>query len=114
MTNKKCINNNAKNTCFKGRLEVKGICSNYTISVAEGNIDTALIAANWIDEQTKKSYKNVFALDNPCTFPTEIAEGEVFYFTIKTDRDKTCNVCMAYYPVPEKRLAIAVTKIPCP
>ena len=24
-------------TCFKGRLEVKGICSNYTIKLAEQN-----------------------------------------------------------------------------
>jgi hypothetical protein len=113
LTNKNCSGNVAKDECFKGRLEIKGICSNYTISVIEGKIDTSLTLATWVDEQTGKSYRNVFALDNSCSFPTEIAAGEEFYFTIKKDRDKDCNVCMAYYPVPEKRLTITASKTPC-
>ena len=110
----KCNSNKKSSSCFKGRLEIKGICSNYTIKVLEGNIDTSKVAAQWTDENTGKTYTNVFALDSPCSFPSQLKEGDEFYFTIKEERDKNCNVCMAYYPVPPKRLAIAVSKNPCP
>ena len=112
LANKPC-NPNKQANCFKGRLEIKGICSNYTISVIEGNIDTSLVAANWQDENTGKKYQNVFALDNPCSFPADIEQGGEFYFTLSAEKEKDCNVCMAYYPVPPKRLSIAVSKMPC-
>ena len=107
-------NNNNKESCFKGRLEIKALCSNYTIKVLQGNIDTTLVSANWIDENTGKSYTNVFALDSRCSFPKEMQQGEEFYFTIRENKDKNCIVCMAYYPVPPKRLSISVLKTPCP
>ena len=103
----------ANDSCFKGRLEIKGICSNYTIRVVEGRIDTSLVAANWHDENTGKEYTNVFALDSPCSFPSDINEGDEFYFTINPQKDKDCNVCMAYYPTPQKKLAIKVFKAAC-
>ena len=109
----KC-NQKKSNSCYKGKLEIKGICSNYTIRVLEGNIDTSKIATQWTDENTGKNYTNVFALDSPCSFPADIKEGDEFYFTIKEEKDKDCNVCMAYYPTPPKRLAITVSKTACP
>ena len=113
-TQKNCGSNNLKEGCYKGRLEIKGICSNYTIKILQGNIDTAKVAASWTDENTGKVYSNVFALDSPCSFPADIEQGDEFYFTIKEQRDKDCNVCMAYYPTPPKRLFISVSKTPCP
>src|SRR5690348_11813212 len=98
----KCNSKKLAANCFKGKLEIKGICSNYTIRVIEGNVDTSKIAAQWTDENTGKSYKNVFALASPCSFPNYIKEGDEFYFTIKTEKDKDCNVCMAFYPTPSK------------
>ena len=80
----------------------------------EGRIDTSKVAATWIDENTGRTYTNVFALDSPCSFPADIEQGDEFYFTLKEERDKDCNVCMAYYPTPPKRLFISVTKTPCP
>lgn len=111
---KKCNNNSKNDSCYKGRLEIKGICSNYTIKILEGNIDTSKVAASWTDENTGKAYTNVFALDSPCSFPADIEQGDEFYFTIRTERDKDCNVCMAYYPTPPNRLPISVSKTPCP
>jgi hypothetical protein len=110
----KCSDESKKDGCYKGRLEIKGICSNYTIKVLEGRIDTSKVAATWIDENTGRTYTNVFALDSPCSFPADIEQGDEFYFTLKEERDKDCNVCMAYYPTPPKRLFISVTKTPCP
>jgi hypothetical protein len=106
VTNKNC-NKNKTTDCFKGRLEIKGICSNYTIKLLEGNIDTSLLVENWTDEHTGKAYTNVFALGSPCTFPESIKEGDEFYFKIDTVQ-QDCNVCMAYYPTPQKKLAIKV------
>jgi hypothetical protein len=98
--------------CFKGRLEVKGMCSNYTIGVLEGNIDPAKLEASWTDETTGKSYNNVFALGNPCSFPESIREGQTFYFTV-AEGEQNCVVCQAYYPKPAKQISITVLPKSC-
>ena len=105
-----CSNKKESNTKYKGRLEIKGICANYTIKLLEGDIDTSKIAANWTDEVTNRSYTNVFALENPCYFPDSIKQGDEFYFSIDTSTNKGCIKCLAYYPTPPKRLPIIVTK----
>jgi hypothetical protein len=100
-------------TCFKARLEVKGICMNYTIKVLDGNIDPDLIQATWTDPATGKTHQNVFGLGSPCDFPSNIVEGEEFYFTINNSPTQGCAVCEAYYPTPPKKLRILATKAPC-
>jgi hypothetical protein len=100
-------NKNSKAGCYKGKLEIKGICSNYTIKLLEGSLDSTLFSTNWTDDQTGKVYTNVFALGSPCTFPDTLNQGDEFYFTIDTSK-QDCNVCMAYYPTPGKKLAIKV------
>src|SRR5215210_851129 len=89
---KECNSNNnpGKAGCYKGRLEIKGICSNYTITVLEGNLDSSKISKSWTDENTNKTYSNVFALDSPCSFPRDIEQGDEFYFTVKEEKDKDC------------------------
>ncbi len=77
---------------------------NYTIKILEGLIDTSIVEAKWTDEQTKKSYTNVFSLGSPCTFPATINEGDEFYFSIDSSTVQDCIVCMAYYPKPTKHL----------
>lgn len=99
--------------CFKGRLEIKGLCMNYTIKVLTNTIDKNLVVASWQDPSTNKTYQNVFALGNVCNFPATIKEGDEFYFTLDENPKQDCMVCQAYYPTPEKRLSIAVTETPC-
>ena len=86
---------------------------NYTIQLLEGIIDTAQIAAKWTDETTGRGYSNVFALTDPCKFPDNIKEGDEFYFSIDNNNASNCTMCMAYYPVPAKKLAIHVVPGPC-
>lgn len=93
---------------YKARLEIAGICLNYTIKLLKGSIDTSTISANWTDEVTGKSYTNVFALGNPCSFPASIKQGDEFYFEVDTSSDKGCVTCMAYYPKPPKKISIRV------
>ena len=106
----KCSNKKsaAKTGTYKGKLEVKALCMNYTISIVEGNVDTSLVESSWTDESTGKSYKNAFGLGSPCTFPASIQQGDEFYFTIDTAQKRDCAVCMAYYPTPSKKLMIKV------
>jgi hypothetical protein len=99
--------------CYKGRLEIKALCMNYTISIQSKNFDTAMVVANWTDESTGKNYKNVFGLGSRCTFPDSLKEGDEFYFTIDTTSVQNCMVCMAYYPTPAKKLSIRVVNAPC-
>jgi hypothetical protein len=97
-----------KDDRYKGRLEVAGICMNYTIGVIEGDIDPSTIVNSWTDETTNITYTNVFKLGNPCDFPAGIKQGDDFYFTIDTSKGKDCAVCMAYYPTPSKALSITI------
>ncbi|HYC29843.1 MAG TPA: hypothetical protein VEB42_13515 [Chitinophagaceae bacterium] len=99
--------------CFKGKLEVKANCMNYTVSIVSGNMDTSRYVASWTDEHSGKSYKNVFALGSRCNFPATINEGDEFYFVIDSSTVQDCAVCMMYYPVPSKQLNIRVIQDPC-
>ena len=101
----KCKKND---TLYKGRLEIKALCMNYTIGLLEGNMDSTRIVAQWKDETTGKTYKDVFALGSACTFPATIEEGDEFYFMIDSSYTSNCAVCMAYYPKPPKSLAIKI------
>ncbi len=112
-TEKSCKNQKAVDTCFKGRLEVKGGCMNYTISLQEGNMDTSWYVKEWTDDHSGKRYQNVFALGSRCNFPAGINEGDEFYFTIDSLAPQDCAVCMMYYPVPGKKLMIKVQDQPC-
>ncbi|HVF81798.1 MAG TPA: hypothetical protein VM884_07680 [Flavisolibacter sp.] len=112
---KKCAKSPAytpSSTCYKARLEIKGMCSNYTIKLLEGRLDTSKLVTAWADETTGKVYSNVFALGSPCTFPEGINAGDEFYFTLDSSVHN-CAVCMAYYPHPQKALKIKVVSGPC-
>jgi len=98
------------NATYKGKLEIAGICMNYTIRVLEGAVDTSAIVSAWTDETTGRTYTNVFKLGNPCDFPSSIRQGDEFYFTLFTGEEKECAVCMAYYPTPHKALSIRVAE----
>ncbi len=102
---------NASQT-YKARFEIDGICSNYTFKLLEGSLDKSLIEANWTDESTGKPYTDVFGLANPCNFPQNVKKGDEFYFVLDTSKQKDCAVCMAYYPTPQKKLAIKVVLAP--
>jgi hypothetical protein len=107
ITTDKCTNKN-ENSVYKGKLEVKGMCMNYTIKLLEGNIDTSKLVAEWKNEVTGKTHTNVFALGSVCNFPPTINEGDEFSFTIDTTYISNCAVCLAYYPKPAKSIAIKV------
>jgi len=93
---------------LKGKLEIKALCMNYTISLVEGELDKEQIESEWTDESTGKQYKNVFGLASPCNFPDTINEGDEFYFTIDSTLKQECAVCMAFYPTPSKKLKIKI------
>jgi hypothetical protein len=94
---------------YKGRLEIQGICMNYTISLLEGNLDTSFVSPTWKDDHSGKTYTNVFGLANPCDFPKDLKAGDEFTFSIDTAKSKECMVCMAYYPTPPKKLSIKIS-----
>ena len=108
LSNSDCSKKKSATETYKGRLEIKGLCMNYTIRLIEGTIDTSKIAASWTDEMTKKDYRNVFALGSPCSFPDTIKEDDEFYFKLDSTTVQNCVVCMAYYPTPPKKLSIKV------
>src|SRR6187401_3321799 len=103
----KCKSKN-ESSAYKGRLEVKGMCMNYTIKLLEGNMDPSKLVAEWKNEVTGKTHNNVFALGSVCNFPPTINEGDEFSFTIDTTYVSNCAVCLAYYPRPAKSIAIKV------
>ena len=107
ITTDKCKNKN-ESSFYKGKLEVKGMCMNYTIKLLEGKIDASKLVAEWKNEVTGKTHNNVFALGSVCNFPPTINEGDEFYFTVDTSYVSNCAVCLAYYPKPAKSIAVKV------
>ena len=99
--------------CYKGKLEIKAGCMNYTISIQSNNFDAGIVQSEWKDESTGKVYKNVFGLKSRCNFPDSINQGDEFYFTIDSANVQNCMVCLMYYPTPEKKLFIKVLNQPC-
>ena len=110
---KSCKNQQLPPGCYKGKLEIKALCMNYTISIQSKNFDTSMVVNSWTDETTGKTYKNAFRLGSPCTFPDSLKAGDEFYFTIDSTSVQNCMVCMAYYPTPSKRLSIKVLNATC-
>jgi hypothetical protein len=95
---------------FKAKLETKALCMNYTLTVTSTGFDTSLVVDSWTDENTGKTFRQAFALANPCNFPKDINEGDEFYFVIDSSKQTDCMVCMAYYPTPPRKLSIKVLK----
>jgi hypothetical protein len=109
----RAITGQTQTTCYKGKLLIKGMCMNYVIQVLSGDTSKLQIEKSWVDETTDETHNNVFALASRCSFP-DMEEGSKFYFTVTAKDDATCNVCMAYRPVPAAKNNIAVQKLPCP
>ncbi|MEN9549438.1 MAG: hypothetical protein RIR12_2029 [Bacteroidota bacterium] len=101
---------NKKDKVYKGRLAIAGLCMNYTIQLVEGEMNPALIDTAWTDESSGKKYNRVFALKNPCQFPSSIQEGQVFSFVLDTTAQPPCARCRAFYPTPTKSVAITIVK----
>ncbi len=109
----KCNKKTDSKECLKGRLEIKGICSNYVITIIKGDFDTSKVETSWTDPESDKQYQNAFKLGSPCTFPSSLNEGDEFYFEFVQEKKEDCAVCMAYRPVPEKINLISVINSPC-
>lgn len=110
LSNSDCHSKKNEENLYRGRLEIRGLCLNYTIAVIDGNMDESLIESEWTDEITGKHYENVFALGSPCNFPSTIKAGDEFNFVIDSTTPQHCEVCLAYYPVPPKKLSIKVVE----
>lgn len=94
---------------YTGRLEIDGICGNYTIKALNGGLDTTQVQANWTDPTTNISYTNVFGLSNPCDFPDSLQAGDTFEFRLMAP-SSSCIQCLAYYPTPGKQLSIQLVR----
>lgn len=93
---------------YKGKLAVAGICGNYTIELVSGDLPVDLYENSWVDPQTNLSYQKAFRLANFCDFPAAIQQGEEFYFSIESNPSAQCATCLAYYPTPQRAVAIRV------
>ncbi len=106
-----CKKNNDPNSGrqYKARLEIKGICYNYTFTLIEWNTNPELMEATWTNPENKRVHTCAFGVANPCSFPATIREGDEFYFTLVND-NVNCAACGAYYPSPSKKLKIKVNR----
>lgn len=93
---------------FVGKLAVAGICGNYTIELVRGDLPPGLYENTWVDPQTNLNYQKAFRLGNFCDFPSTIQQGEEFYFSLESNPSAQCATCMAYYPTPQRAIAIRV------
>ncbi|HEX8333885.1 MAG TPA: hypothetical protein VF622_14795 [Segetibacter sp.] len=90
---------------YSGRVAVKGPCGQIVVSIISPNAGKANVDS-WKDPVTKKQYKNVFTVQNFCTF-SKLNEGDIFRFKV-VKRLSSCNACLAYRPVPATRKYIQI------
>ncbi|HYF29736.1 MAG TPA: hypothetical protein VD993_01310 [Chitinophagaceae bacterium] len=97
---------------LKGKLVIKEICAHYVVQVIEGTVDTSMVVNGWKDEKRNTTYDKVFTISNRCSFPAnDLKEGDEFEFSFDSNPPpEDCLVCMAFYPTPEKRNAVKITK----
>jgi hypothetical protein len=112
LTSSTCNKSAQSKTCFKARLEIKGICMNYTFTLLEGDTSVVKVIPQWTNEDNNKTYKNAFALSSPCGFK-DMKEGDTFYFVMGKNSNQDCMVCEAYYPTPPAKNNIKVVDT-CP
>lgn len=98
---------NPSSTCFRGKLVKRGICGQRVVQLLGTPVDAVTMAPSWTDSLSGKMYSNVFAVGNPCDFPSSIKEGEEFNFSITQTPGSDCVTCYAYTPVPREKNNIA-------
>lgn len=94
--------------CLKGILVKKGICGQRVIKITSQNKEGVAYAAQWKDDISGKNYENVFTVDNSCSFPASIKEGDEVTFKVTSDKTNDCVQCAAYTPVPNEKNSIIV------
>jgi hypothetical protein len=94
--------------CMKGILVKKGICGQRVIKITSQNKEGVGYAAQWKDEISGKTYENVFTVENYCSFPVSVNEGDEFTFKLTSDKTNDCVVCQSFTPVPGEKNSIIV------
>jgi len=99
---------NSDTDTLKGRLVVSELCGHYIIELISGQIDSSKLAVDWHDEKRNATYKQSFSVINVCSFEKAgLKEGDVFSFKVDGNATpETCAVCMAYYPTPQRSVAV--------
>jgi len=98
--------------CYKGKLIMRGLCGNAVVQVLDPNMPSTFYEASWKDPMTGTVYENVMGNLNYCSFPGDIKENTVIYFTVEYPNvNPLCAQCKAYSPSPEKRQYIRVCSV---
>lgn len=101
--------NKSKSGSLEGKLVVKELCSHYVVQVIAGEADSSKLVNNWRDEKRQKTFDKVFTVANKCDFPASLEEGQEFEFRFDPNpAPQNCMVCMAFYPTPDKAIAIKI------
>lgn len=92
---------------FTGKLEVAGLCGQYTIQLLSGDADSSIhLTKSWFNPANDSTYTNVFAASNFCYFSSVgLQVGDTFTFN-PGPSSETCFTCMLYYPTPPTQSAI--------
>jgi hypothetical protein len=94
--------------CVKGVLVKKGICGQRIIKITSQNKVGVAYAAQWKDDISGQVHENVFAVENFCSFPVSINEGDEITFKLTTNKTNDCVTCQAFTPVPGEKNSIIV------
>lgn len=98
--------------CYKGKLIMRGLCGNAVVQVLDPNMPSTFYEASWKDPMTGTVYEKVMGNLNYCSFPGDIKENTVIYFTVEYPNVPMCaQQCKAYSPSPEKRQYIRVCSV---
>jgi len=101
--------NNDSNDSTKIKAKVIRItCASTVIEI----LDAAHynLGVSWTMEGTTNSYEHVAVVANKCEFPSNLKEGDSFYFQVinESEASNDCAVCMMYDYPPNKSIFLKV------
>jgi hypothetical protein len=101
-------NNNSNNTEKIKAKVVRITCASTTIEILDASHYD--LGVSWTMEGTANTYEHVAVVANKCEFPSNLKEGDTFYFQVinESDASNDCAVCMMYDFPPSKSIFLKV------
>ena len=93
------------NTRIKAQL-LRTTCASIVIQIQDPNYYS--LGESWSDifNPSFAPYDHTVSVSNTCEFPSNLVEGDIFYFQIDNNNLNNCVVCTLYDAPPTKKVAV--------
>ena len=93
------------NTRIKAQV-IRITCASIVIQIQDPNYYS--LGETWSDifRPSFAPYEHAVSVSNTCEFPSNLVEGDLFYFQIDNNNSNNCAVCTLYDAPPSKKVGV--------